>query len=218
MKRLLFLALLSSTILMLHAQTPMWLDETKNEENRMPMHAAFSVFKTMPEAVKNNWQKASNYLNLNGVWKFKWVESPDKLPAGYEAVNFNDNSWNNFKIPATWEVNGYGYPIYVNVGYEFQDMMKPNPPIVPMNINNTGVYRRVINIPAQWNGKNIMLHIGAAKSNLQVWVNGKYVGYGEDGKLPSEFDISNFVNTGKNLIVLKVMRWCDGTYMEGQDF
>lgn len=96
--------------------------------------------------------------------------------------------------------------------------MKPDPPVVPQNINNTGVYRREIHIPANWDGRNIIMHIGAAKSNVQVWVNGNYVGYGEDGKLPSEFDLTSFVKPGKNLIVMKVMRWCDGTYLEGQDF
>jgi beta-galactosidase len=199
-------------------QTPMWLDENKNQENRMPMHAAMFVYQNMQEAGKNDWQKSANYVSLNGDWKFKWAESPDKIPTDFESVNFNDRDWNNLKVPGNWEVNGYGYPIYVNVGYEFQDMMKPNPPVVPMNINNTGVYRREITIPANWDGKNIIMHIGAAKSNLQVWVNGKYVGYGEDGKLPSEFDLTSFVRPGKNLIVLKVMRWCDGTYLEGQDF
>ncbi len=204
--------------LVFYAQKPFWLDETKNEENRMPMHASFYAFNNLSEANQNLWEHSVNYLNLNGIWKFKWTESPDQLPGNFEAKGFDDTGWDHFKIPATWEVNGYGYPIYVNVGYEFQNLMKPNPPTVPMNINNTGVYRREINLPANWIGKKLILHIGAAKSNLQVWVNGKYVGYGEDGKLPSEFDISSYVTSGRNLLVLKVMRWCDGTYMEGQDY
>lgn len=196
----------------------MWVDEQKNEENRMPMHTAMFVYSNMHEAAQNEWEKSVNYLSLNGNWKFKFVGSPDKLPTGYESVNFNDKSWDTFKVPATWEVNGYGYPIYVNYGYEFQNIMKPDPPVVPLNINNTGVYRREVLVPANWDGRNIIMHIGAAKSNVQVWVNGNYVGYGEDGKLPSEFDLTSFVKPGKNLIVMKVMRWCDGTYLEGQDF
>ena len=197
---------------------PYWLDERVNEVNRLPMHASFSVFENEQLAKKGDWKLSANYLNLNGEWKFKWVENPDDLPTGFESNGFDDSGWDVFRIPATWEVNGYGYPIYINVGYEFQNLMKPNPPIVPMNFDPTGVYRREITISDSWKGKQVVLHIGAAKSNLSVWVNGKYTGYGEDGKLPSEFDITPFLNLGKNLICLKVMRWCDGTYLEGQDF
>lgn len=188
---------------------PYWLDERVNEVNRLPMHASFSVFENEQLAKKGDWKLSANYLNLNGEWKFKWVENPDDLPTGFESNGFDDSGWDVFRIPATWEVNGYGYPIYINVGYEFQNLMKPNPPIVPMNFDPTGVYRREITISDSWKGKQVVLHIGAAKSNLSVWVNGKYTGYGEDGKLPSEFDITPFLNQGKNLICLKVMRWCD---------
>lgn len=202
------------------AQKPLWLDETRNEENRLPMHATFVTYPTVAASLKNDWKQSSSYQSLNGSWKFKWVKKPDDLPKNYEAVNYNDTKWDNFRIPATWEVNGYGYPIYVNIGYEFQDLMpKPfDPPNVPLSYDPTGVYRRVITIAPNWKGKQIILHIGSAKSNLQVWINGKYVGYSEDSKLAAEFDATKFVKPGKNLIVLKVMRWCDGTYLEGQDF
>lgn len=206
----------------LNAQTkpvqPFWLNERINEENRLPMHASYFVFENEQLARKGDWNQSANYLNLNGKWKFKWVEKPDDLPKNFESTSFDDDGWDKFRIPATWEVNGYGYPIYVNVGYEFQNIMKPNPPIVPLTYDPTGVYRREVTINDNWKGKQVVLHIGAAKSNLSVWVNGKYVGYGEDSKLPSEFDLTPFLNPGKNLICLKVMRWCDGTYLEGQDF
>ena len=197
---------------------PFWLNEQINEENRLPMHASYFVFENEQLAKTGDWKLSSNYQNLNGEWKFKWVEKPDDLPKSFESTGFDDSGWDKFRIPATWEVNGYGYPIYVNVGYEFQNIMRPNPPLVPMDINATGVYRREIQIAENWKGKQVILHIGSAKSNLMVWVNGKYVGYGEDSKLPSEFDVTPFLNPGKNLICLKLMRWCDGTYLEGQDF
>jgi beta-galactosidase len=202
------------------AQKPMWLDETKTEENRMPMYSHFITYPTEVAAKKNDWKQSSSYLSLNGNWKFKWVEKPADLPANYQSLKFNDASWKSLKVPATWEMNGYGYPIYVNVGYEFQDIMpKPfDPPNVPLSYDPTGVYRREITIAPTWAGKKIILHIGAAKSNLQVWVNGKYTGYGEDSKLPQDFDVTSFVKPGKNLIVMKLMRWSDGTYLEGQDF
>ncbi len=204
--------------IVVYGQTPFWLDENLNEQNRMPMHASMFAFSSDAEAVKGDWQQSSNYVTLNGLWKFKFVQNPALVPQNFETPGYNDKDWDHFTVPANWEINGYGDPIYVNVGYEFQHIIKPTPPIVPIDINATGVYRREINLPAAWKEKNIILHIGAAKSNLQVWVNGKYAGYGEDGKLPSEFDITNMVQPGKNLIVLKIMRWCDGTYLEGQDF
>ena len=195
----------------------MWLDETKNEENRMPMHSSFFVFENEAIANKNDWQQSDNYLSLNGNWKFKWVEKPADLPAKFESVNFDDSKWPSFKVPANWEVNGYSFPIYSSAGFEFTYLMRPNPPIVPMEEDPTAVYRREITLPDNFKNKNIVLHIGAAKSNIAVWVNGKYVGYGEDGKLPSEFDVTTYLQPGKNLIVLKIMRWCDGTYLEDQD-
>lgn len=197
---------------------PFWLNERVNEENRLPMHASYFTFENEQLAKNGDWRQSTNYLDLNGEWKFKFVAKPDDLPKNFESAGFDDSGWDKFRIPATWEVNGYGDPIYVNVGYEFQNIMKPNPPTVPMDINATGVYRREISVDESWKGKMVILHIGSAKSNLSVWVNGKYVGYGEDSKLPSEFDVTSFLDPGKNLICLRLMRWCDGTYLEGQDF
>ena len=217
---LVFIGLISTPAAKAQKQSekPFWLDETKNEENRLPMHASFFIYPSENEAIKDKWETSENNLSLNGTWKFKWFEKPADVPENVASQSFSDTGWDNFKIPATWEVNNYGYPIYVNVGYEFSYLQKPNPPIVPLSFDPTGIYRREIDLPQNWTGKNITLHIGAAKSNLMVWVNGKYIGYGEDGKLPSEFDLSPVLVAGKNLIVLKVMRWCDGTYLEGQDF
>jgi len=200
------------------AQTPNWLDETKNEENRMPMHASYFVYENEQAAIKADWKLSSNYYSLNGAWKFKWVEKPADLPANFESANFDDRQWKTFNVPGNWEMNGYGFPIYTTDGFEFAYLMKKiDPPLVPLNFDPTAVYRREVTLPAGWKGKQVVLHIGAAKSNLSVWVNGKYVGYGEDSKLPSEFDLAPYLQSGKNLIVLKVMRWCDGNYIEDQD-
>jgi beta-galactosidase len=222
MKNLLFsiclLLMTGYSIAQPKSSLPFWLNERVNEENRLPMHASYFTYENEHLAKKGDWKQSANYLNLNGEWKFKWVEKPDDLPKNFESTGFDDTGWDKFRIPATWEMNGYGYPIYVNVGYEFQNIMKPNPPIVPLSYDPTGAYRREITVNDSWKGKRVILHIGAAKSNIMVWVNGKYVGYGEDSKLPSEFDVTPFLNPGKNLICFKVMRWCDGTYLEGQDF
>jgi beta-galactosidase len=219
-KAISILSLLFISILSLNAQekVPFWQNEKINEENREPMHAAYYVFENETTAVKNEWRQSKNYLDINGEWKFKYVENPAALPKDFEKTNFNDKAWDNFKIPATWDVNGYGYPIYTNTTYDFAKYIKINPPFVPTDYNPTGVYRREITIDKSWEGKDIFLHIGAAKSNLTVWVNGLYVGYGEDGKLPSEFNLNKYVKGGKNTIVLQVMKWNDGSYLECQDY
>ena len=197
---------------------PFWLNEKINEENRVPMHASYFVFENEVLATKKNWKLSENYLDINGVWKFKYVESPNDLPNGFEKSTFDDTAWDTFKIPATWDVNGYGFPVYTNTTYDFAKYITINPPLVPVKYNPTGVYRREITIDKSWEGKDIFLHIGSAKSNLTVWVNGIYVGYGEDGKLPQEFNLNAFLKTGKNTITLKVMKWSDGSYLECQDF
>jgi len=202
------------------AQKPMWLDETRNEENRLPMHASYFVYESEAAALKNDWKQSSNYTRLNGAWKFFWAKNPDGLPHGFEASDYNDASWKTFNVPANWEMNGYGFPIYTTNGFEFTYLLKDGrkqPPIVPLNYDPTAVYRREVIIDPIWNDKEVILHVGAAKSNLSVWINGKYVGYGEDSKLPSEFNITPYLTQGKNLIVMKVMRWCDGNYLEDQD-
>ncbi|MEP6930452.1 MAG: glycoside hydrolase family 2 TIM barrel-domain containing protein [Flavobacterium sp.] len=219
MKKIVIISFIIASVFSAKAQqVPFWQNEKINEENREPMHAAYYVFENEALAAKNDWKESKNYLNLNGTWKFKYVDSPNDLPTGYENSTFDDKSWDNFKIPASWDVNGYGYPIYTNTTYDFAKYIAVNPPFVPVNHNPTGVYRREITVDKNWEGKDIFLHVGAAKSNLTVWVNGVYAGYGEDGKLPSEFNLNKFLKTGVNNIVLKVMKWNDGSYLECQDF
>ena len=197
---------------------PFWLDEKINEDNRMPMHASYYVYETEELAKLGDWKSSKNYLNLNGKWKFKYIENPNNLPADFESVTFNDTAWDDFKIPANWDVNGYGYPVYTNTTYDFDHLIEVNPPFVPTSFNPTGIYRRTITVDDSWSDKDVLLHVGAAKSNLSVWVNGTYVGYGEDGKLPQEFKLNSFLKQGENTIVLKVMKWSDGSYLECQDF
>lgn len=220
MKKALTLIVLFSFITRINSQEkkPFYLDEKANEENRQPMHASYFVYENEEIASRNDWNASSNYINLNGTWKFKWVEKPSDVPVGFSNSNFDDSAWDDFKIPANWEVNGYGIPIYVNTTYEFSNLIEIAPPLVPESYNPTGVYRRAITIDKAWEDKDVFLHVGAAKSNLKVWINGNYMGYGEDGKLPQEFKLNSYLKIGKNDIVLKVMRWSDGAYLECQDF
>lgn len=196
-----------------------WQDPEVNAINRAPMHASFFAYENLETANKGVKEESDNFMTLNGKWKFLWVESADKRPDDFFRVGYDDNGWDDFRIPAVWELNGYGDPIYVNVGYAWRNQYKNNPPYVPVEKNHVGSYRKEIVVPADWKGKDIIAHFGSVTSNMYLWVNGKFVGYSEDSKLEAEFDITKYLVPGKkNLIAFQVFRWCDGTYLEDQDF
>lgn len=190
--------------------------------NRMPMRASAFAFENMQMAKAFDKEKSAKYFSLNGAWKFNWVKDPNQRPQNFYDPSYDDSKWDNFRIPASWEVNGYGLPIYVNQPYDFAGHNlrygKMNPPYdIPANNNPVGSYRKKIIIPAGFKGKQVFLHVGNAKSCLFVWVNGKKVGYSEDSKLAAEFDITDFVQEGENLMAFQVYRWSDGSYLECQD-
>ena len=196
-----------------------WQDPNVNEINRAPMHSNFFAYETVEAADLAIKEKSENFMSLNGTWKFFWVENADQRPTDFYRVGFNDKGWDDFQVPAVWELNGYGDPIYVNVGYAWRNQYKNNPPYVPTEKNHVGSYRREIVVPSDWKGKDIIAHFGSVTSNMYLWVNGKFVGYSEDSKLEAEFDITKYLKPGqKNLIAFQVFRWCDGTYLEDQDF
>lgn len=196
-----------------------WQDPEVNAINRAPMHTSFFAYENLETANKGVKEESDNFMTLNGKWKFLWVESADKRPDDFFRVGYDDNGWDDFRIPAVWELNGYGNPIYVNIGYAWRNQYKNNPPYVPVEKNHVGSYRKEIVVPANWKGKDIIAHFGSVTSNMYLWVNGKFVGYSEDSKLEAEFDITKYLVPGKkNLIAFQVFRWCDGTYLEDQDF
>jgi beta-galactosidase len=158
-------------------------------------------------------------MTLNGTWKFFWVKDADARPVDFWKPEFDDRGWGDIPVPGVWELNGFGDPIYVNTGYAWRNQFKNNPPQVPVADNHVGSYRREIVVPADWKGKDIIAHFGSVTSNMYLWVNGRYVGYSEDSKLEAEFDLTPYLKPGrKNLIAFQVFRWCDGTYLEDQDF
>ena len=198
----LLLALLSSAET---TQTlPDWQDARIIQRNRYPMTATFET----------DGQK----LSLNGVWKFQWYPTIPERSKTFFSADFDDSAWDTMPVPGMWELNGYGDPVYKNVGWAWDGQYIKNPPIPADWHNYAGQYRRTFNLDEAWAGKDIFLHIGSATSNVRVWVNGKEVGYSEDSKLEARFDITKFVKQGENLIALEVFRWCDGTYLEDQDF
>ena len=183
---------------------PDWQDPGVVEVNRYPMTATFDA--------------GGNRLSLNGVWDFKWYETPDGRSKDFYMTDYDASGWDAMPVPGMWELNGYGDPLYVNIGYAWRTWYKNNPPFVPLERNHVGQYRRIFTLDDSWNGKDVFLHIGSATSNVRVWVNGKHVGYSEDSKLEARFDITKFVKTGENIVALEIFRWCDGTYLEDQDF
>ncbi len=201
---LLSLALMALTSLQARKLEP-WQDPEVFQENRLPMHTSF---------VTDQQQT----LSLNGRWRFHWSETVEKRLRGFEAINYNDAGWPEMPVPGLWELNGYGNPVYVNIGYAWKGLQPNTPPIVPKEGNHVGQYRRVFNLPAEWEKQPVYLCIGSATSNVRVWINGKMVGYSEDSKLEARFDVSKFVMPGQNVIALEIFRWCDGTYLEDQDF
>lgn len=196
-----------------------WQDPEINAVNRAPMHANYFAYESTEAAIKGIKEKSSNFMTLNGTWKFNWVPNADARPTDFWQPKFNDKGWNTMPVPGVWELNGFGDPIYVNVGYAWREQFRNNPPQVPIVNNHVGSYRREITVPTHWKGKEIIAHFGSVTSNMYLWVNGKYVGYSEDSKMEAEFNLTPYLKPGqKNLIAFQVFRWCDGTYLEDQDF
>ena len=214
---LLFAALVALTGVKAQTFTE-WRDPNVNEINRQKMHSTYKVFESVAKAEGEYCDEQNPYrLSLNGTWRFNWVENADQRPTDFFAVGYNDKGWDRMEVPAMWELNGYGDPVYVNIGYAWRGNFRHDPPNVPIEQNHVGSYRREFTLPAEWSGRDIELNIGAATSNVYVWVNGKFVGYSEDSHLGASFDITKFVKAGQNLIALQIFRWCDGSYLEDQD-
>ena len=218
MTRKVLICALASVGLTAFAQQPEWQDPNVNAINRAVMHTNYFAYESEQAALKGCRLASDNYMTLNGTWKFNWVQNADQRPTDFYKVDFNDKGWDNIQVPGVWELNGYGDPIYVNVGYPWRSQYKNNPPYVPTVNNHVGTYRKEIELPADWKGRQIMAHFGSVTSNMYLWVNGKFVGYSEDSKLEAEFDLTKYLRPGKNIIAFQVFRWCDGTYLEDQDF
>lgn len=222
-RNFMFLALLGSMVLYGHGEVraqdaSRWHNVDVNQQNRAPRRAAFFAFENQDKAQAFEKKNSANYLSMEGTWKFNFVKDYNKRPANFFAANFDDSQWKDFPVPGLFELNGYGDATYKNIGYAWATQFDPNPPYISELNNYTGSYRRTFDLPKDWKGKDVYFHVGSATSNLTLWVNGKYVGYSEDSKVAAEFNISKYLKPGKNLIAMQVMRWCDGSYFEDQDF
>ena len=196
-----------------------WMDPYVTRVNTLSPHASFFAFENEALAENGDKAKSSRFMSLEGMWNFHFARHHYDAPEGFYSLDFNDSGWGEFPVPGLFELNGYGDIIYKNIGYAWSTQFTPNPPYIEEKNNYTGSYRKEVSVPAEWKGQKIVMYVGSATSNLTLWVNGKQVGYSEDSKDAAEFDITKYLKPGeKNLICMQVMRWCDGSYGEDQDF
>lgn len=211
-----------------------WIsNQSKVSDYKEDAHATFIPYASVDQMKADAkhyaepWQQPdetkAEYINLNGTWKFKYVAGTSYGPGSseFQRKDYDDSGWDDIRVPLSWEMANYGKPVYTNVGYPFSN----NPPNANSGMsqygvedhNATGFYRRTINIPATWKDKRVFIHFDGVYSAAVVWVNGKYVGYSQSSNTDAEFDITGFVTTGDNQLSVRVYRWCDGSYLEGQD-
>ena len=198
-------------------KTPVWKDPSVNQVNREPRRAHFFAFENSDKA-RGDKSASARYLSMEGTWKFCFVKDHQNAPKDFYTLKYDDSKWVDFPVPGLFEINGYGDKTYKNMGYAWCTTFENNPPYIGETNNYTGSYRRTFDLPADWKGQEVFFHVGSATSNLFLWVNGRYVGYSEDAKVAAEFNITKYLKPGRNLIAMQVMRWCDGSYLEDQDF
>ncbi len=194
------------------AQDPCWENPEMFAENRLPARATLMPYPSAEEAFARG--ESSFVMDISGEWRFHWSATPAEAPEGFWAVDYDDEAWGTMPVPGNWELNGYGYPIYTNIVYPFPK----NPPYIPHDDNPTGCYRHEFDIPAEWEGRRIILHFESGLAAMHIWLNGAKVGYSEGTKTAVEFDITPYVKQGGNLLAIEGYRWCDGSYLEDQDF
>lgn len=224
-KNIVLIALMLFISLAINAQPVVeWQNETVNAVNKQPARCSWIPYADVQQAIQNDKNQSPYYLSLNGIWKFNWVKHPDLRPLDFYKKEYNHNFWDEITVPSSWQMKGYGIPIYTNVTYPHAK----TPPFVlgsvPSNYtaaaypNPVGSYIRSFEVPEDWSGRQVFLQFDGVESALYVWVNGKYVGYSEDSRLPAAFDVTKYLNKGQNAVAVQVYQWCDGSYLEDQDF
>jgi beta-galactosidase len=194
-------------------EKPYWEDPEVWQVNKEEPKAFFIPF-TSKDKIQDDIYKSELIISLNGMWKFNLVTKPANRPLGFYLNDYNTNDWDEIKVPANWELEGYDVPIYTNVQYPHE----MTPPTIQEHYNPVGSYKRTFTFPDSWRNKDVILHFGAVSSAMYVWINEKLVGYSEDSKTPAEFNITNSLNEGENTLSVQVFRWSDASYLEDQDF
>ncbi len=221
MKKITIVILFATCFFRMHAQNAPFPKELEDpsvfEINKLPSHDNAFPFESRELALKNKKEASQFFYSLDGNWKFNLTENPANRPVDFYKTNYNDSKWPDIKVPGNWELQGYSYPIYTNIPYDFAPQ-NATPPFVPHDKNPVGSYRKNFVLDKNWKGRKIILHFGDVKSAFYLWVNEKLIGYSEGSKLPAEFDITNAVKNGNNVIAAAVYRYSDGAYLEDQDF
>lgn len=200
------------------AETPPdWENQHVFGINKEPPRATHMPFPDAESARANilHFTASPWVLSLDGLWKFHYAPKPADRPVKFFEPGFSVDSWVDIPVPSVWELQGYGTPIYSNIKYPFP----PDPPHIPHDNNPVGSYRRTFTLPADWAGRRVFIHFGGVYSAFYLWVNGQQIGYSQESKTPAEFDITSAVRfDGENILAVEVYRWCDGSYLEDQDF
>jgi beta-galactosidase len=191
-----------------------WENPEMFSHNRETPHATLISYTDEESARVGDKTASPNYLSLDGTWKFHWVKTPDERPYWFFKDDYDTRGWDEIEVPSNWEMKGYDVPIYVNINYPF----KKNPPFIEHNWNPVGSYKREFTVPSGWKNKEVFIHFGAVSSAFYVWINEQLAGYFQDSKTPAEFNITGYLKKGKNSVAVEVYRWCDGSYLEDQDF
>ncbi len=189
-----------------------WVDPRITEVNRDKSRATAYSYASVEAALKNKREESGRYQSLNGNWDFKFAIKPADAPQDFYKSSVS--GWDKIPVPSNWELQGYDKPIYKSAVYPFRPI---NPPYAPTDYNGVGSYQRTFTVPSNWKDMNITLHFGAVSSAFKVWINGKYLGYGEDSMLPSEFNITPYLVDGENILSVQVRRWNDSSYLQDQD-
>jgi beta-galactosidase len=190
-----------------------WQNPAVFEKGQVQPRAFHIPFSSKETALTNRIERNENFQLLNGLWKFKWVETPDQVPEMFWDPKFETEDWREIKVPSNWQMEGYGHPKFRNIALTFES----DPPHIPDYYNPTGCYKRKFEIPKAWDDKEIILRFEGIKSASYIWVNGKQVGYNQGGFEPAEFNITSFVKKGENDLAVQVLRFSDGSYLENQD-
>ena len=192
-----------------------WENPEIISENKLPPHATLIPFDDLEKALTFKKENSSRIKSLNGLWKFNWAPKPDDRPLEFFMNETELTDWTTIKGPSSWQMEGFGQPIYTNIKHPFPF---PNPPFPPKNNNPVGSYKRYVNLPENWKNGLTIIHFGGVKSAFFLWINGKKVGYSQGSMTPAEFDITDYLRSGKNSVSAQVFRWSDASYIEDQDF
>lgn len=193
-----------------------WEDPMRFKVNKEDGHAIAMPYDNVDAAVS---QEQSPYKqSLNGMWKFYWQRGLENQPQGFEEASFDDSAWDEIKVPSVWQMEGYSVPYYYASTFpRALSRMKSQIPKIDHSMQEIGFYRRSFTVDKAWSDREIFLHFGACKAALEVWVNGNYVGFSTGSMTPHEFDVTDYISDGENIVCAKVYRYAASTYLEDQD-